>query len=278
MEKLHFAQFLSDNSFIGVNDNSTIADLLKKKLQNQDAKIIIKKDDDYLIYPHGKALINFLGEQHPDTKIKNVGSLTGLSGNMPWVISGDLPSGTQQFLDGIVDHRAGDAKTFFPNAINGLVSNYFSDGNLVTDKASYNIIDTVNNAGHYDWTDTGEDIKVGNMPQSEPPPEPQSDIKTQPYYLVSEFPETVSQNTVFTLNVFLSRDQLAKASPALLLQDGWQIDILVHARSGVQLTGDSQGVIVVSSKSIDQKIPFALKTLDGDKGIFNVMAIHEGVV
>jgi hypothetical protein len=254
-----FKTFLSQNSFIICEEEESIGSLWKKIEENKNVEVIIKMDETFRIFNNTSKFQNLCKNALPQMQIRKF----ILKNNQ--YLKDQIEIEVQSALHSILTDKLG----------------------LTDSPTSY--IRTIGKANKFESTLTHLSYSKNPMIEREaPPPEhtfraasedgSNNEAVSKPYYIVSEFADQVQSGKDFTVNVFLSREKVLQSSPQLDLQEGWQIDILLTVRSGLDLTGEYQQSIIVNDENIGKKLPFTLKAGKTGNAAFLVMALHKGVL
>lgn len=80
-----------------------------------------------------------------------------------------------------------------------------------------------------------------------------------PLFIVSEFEERIEEGGQLPVEVYLSRIGGRHSGKPLKLKKGWEIEIVVIPKSGLDMEGDFFRSIVVDEKNLDRRIPFYMR-------------------
>ncbi|MEO9144170.1 MAG: CHAT domain-containing protein [Ginsengibacter sp.] len=265
MKTDQFKKFLSKNSFIVADETHSVAYLLKKVEKNKNAKIIIKKEKSFDIYKNQKQFENLIKSSKSQMKLKKFILLNNKDLTEPLKIS------SNSILHSMLSNELpGFSKSF--NSIPSQGDNIMT-GAIISDLDIASDFESVESA-------TGSEIfksssKNTNLLQNK---SGNSKADSKPYYLVSEFNDEVKTGSTFNVEVFLSRAKTLKSSPALKLKEGWQIDIMLTVRAGLDLEGDYQQSVIVKNENVGKKLIFTLKAGKPGDAAFILMAFHKGIL
>jgi hypothetical protein len=258
--------FLTNNNFIVVNNNQSVGTLMKKIETNQTAKVIIKNKDAYNVYQESNIFSHLMKDWDQKKKIKTFINLNVQEIADPIVLNSDWPAASQSFMDKMINSNiAGAILPENTNLLSVIGKNEIDLPAGLFDKIN-NKFELIPQAAKQIKNDRSVDKWEKEQPNTAP----------KPYYIVSEFEDTVQAGSTFDVDVFLSREQGKKSSGVLKLQEEWQIDILVIPKSGLDLLGEFFKSVIVREENLNKRLRFTMKARGEDKGSFVITARYQG--
>lgn len=104
----------------------------------------------------------------------------------------------------------------------------------------------------------------------------ESDTETEPWHLETRFPREVTVGSVTSLTVELTRQPGQEGEVSTLpvdLAPGTRVDVLVQARSGLEVVGPSEGTVEALDKT--DPIRFQLRALEVGQGLVRILFFVE---
>ncbi len=251
-----FENFFLQNSFIAVDHNQSIGTLIHKIEANQEAKVIIKQKNVYNVYPDHSTFGELIKDWDPKKKIKTFINLNANDLSNPIAINCNFDVELKSFFDEMLNNN--NAYTIGPSSAINVAD--------IIGKVEFNPPIGIYGGNNF------KNFNFSGIELSEPSTE------LKPYYIASEFKEEVKAETLFNVDVFLSREPRKKSSPVLELQEGWQIDVLVTPISGFDLQGDYLQSVIVKEENLNKRLHFTMKARAAGKGSFIITAFHQGSV
>ncbi|MEN5231887.1 CHAT domain-containing protein [Sphingobacterium faecium] len=291
MNKEEISKFFTDHKFISINQEDSISQMISNFNNYTDCYVIILKENGYLFfsdkeelstaisnYYHHNLMMkveDFIDSVKRDIKTK-IWSVDNLPSELLIGISRKSKDGPFILTDLEVisfventSHYNENNGHYIENSRLDKIDNIFFNKDLFKEKLEDdNILYGSISAG---YGGGGRDIFAHALGKSADPV-----VNAKPFYFNTECPVSIPVGDLFDVAIYLTKESTKQGEIPVLLEDGWVVDVLINAVSGLEIEGNGIKSLEVRSDNLNEKIIFKLKSKNEAKGVFSILVLHDG--